>query len=132
MGHSKLNRIQRMESEARDGIVTVLCDQSIRKFTASELYKKINGDESKRAFASGVAFLDSAVLTSVHLNESADIRQEYSRIKNYVINSSTDSEINSLSHEIDKLSHIATYIKQEQVEYKKGRASELASFYDLK
>lgn len=130
MGLSKFSRIQRMENEARDGIVTVLCDQSIRKLTAYELYKKINSKESARAFASGVAFLDSAVLTAVHIDENADIRQEYNRLKNYVVNSSTEDEPNYLSIEIDKLSHIATYMKQEQVDSKTGRAAALASFYD--
>lgn len=127
MGRSKFSRIQRMENEARDGIVTVLCDQSIRKLTAYEMYQKVNLKEANRAFASGVAFLDSAVLTAVHSDENADIRQEYTRIKNYVVNSSTEN-IGDMSHEIDKLSHIAIYMKQEQGDTP-SRASMLADFY---
>lgn len=119
-----------MENEARDGIVTVLCDQSIRKFTASELYKRINNQESSRAFSAGVAFLDSAVLTAVHIDDNSDIRQEYNRIKNYIVNSSTDDNTDVLAGEIDKVSHIANYMKQEQVDRKSGRASDLAKFYD--
>lgn len=127
MGRSKFSRIQRMENEARDGIVTVLCDQSIRKLTAYEMYHKINVKEANRAFASGVAFLDSAVLTAVHIDENADIRQEYTRIKNYVVNSATEN-IGDMSHEIDKLSHIAIYMKQESTDTP-SRASMLADFY---
>lgn len=130
MGLSKFSRIQRMENEARDGIITVLCDQSIRKLTAYEIYKKINSKESARAFAAGVAFLDAAVLAAINVDENADIRQEYHRLKNYVVTSSTDNDAHIMSQEIDDLSHIATYIKQEQVESKLGRASALASFYD--
>lgn len=130
MGLSKFSRIQRMENEARDAIVTVLCDQSIRKFTAYEMYKKLNSKESARAFASGVSFLDSAVLTAVHIDDNADIRQEYNRLKTYVVNSSVDDEPHILASEIDKFSHIATYMRQEQVDGKNGRAAALASFYD--
>lgn len=129
MGLSKFSRIQRMENEARDGIVTVLCDQSIRKLTAYEIYEKINSKESARAFAAGVAFLDAAVLAAVNIDENADIRQEYNRLKNYIVNSSTDQDSHLLSQDIDKLSHIATYIKQEQVESKLGQAAALADFY---
>lgn len=129
MGRSKFSRIQRMENEARDGIVTVLCDQAIRKLTAYEMYQKVNTKEANRAFASGVAFMDSAVLTAIHLDENADIRQEYNRIKNYVVNSSTDEQVATMGEQIDKLSHISVYMKQEQVDDKVSKAAMLADFY---
>lgn len=121
-----MNQLTRLENESRDSIVTVLADLAIRKISAYTWYYKSEKKQALRALAAGVAFLDSAVLASLASDENADIRQEYIRIKNYVINSC--SEHKEVSKNVDSLSHIAFYIDKSDMG-KKSKSESLVEYW---
>lgn len=103
-----MNKLVILEDDARESIVAVLSDLAVRKLSAFVWYARADKKQALRTLASGVTYLDSAVLASVYVDEDADIRQEYIRIKNFVINGCPDYP--TLSEEIDGLSTIAYYI----------------------
>lgn len=121
-----MTRLTRLENEARDSLVSVLADLAVRKLSAFVWYSSSAKKQSLRSLAAAVAYLDSAVLASVALDENKDIRQEYLRIKNFVINSSP--KYKEISKEIDSLSHIAHYIEIEG-KSKAGKAESLIDYW---
>ena len=121
-----MNQIGRLENEARDSIVAVLADLSVRKLSAFVWYSRSDKKQALRALAAAVSFLDSAVLASVAVDENADIKQEFLRMKNFVINSSPEFE--NISSEIDNLSHIAHYISHSNTG-REGRAESLLEYW---
>lgn len=121
-----MNKLNRLEDESRDSIRAVLCDLSIRKLSTAIWYSKTDKKQYIRALASAVSFLDACVLVSVAIDDNADIRQEYIRLKNYVINSSPNCD--NISNEIDSLSHISYYINNEN-QPRTGQAESLVEHW---
>lgn len=108
-----MSKLNRLEDESRDSIRAVLCDLSVRKLSAAIWYSKTDKKQYIRTLASAVSFLDACVLVSVAIDDNADIRQEYTRLKNFIINSSPKHY--NISKEIDSLSHIAYYINNDNL-----------------
>lgn len=121
-----MSKLTRLENESRDSIVAVLSDLAVRKLSAFVWYSASTKKQALRCLAAGVAYLDAAVLASVALDENKDIRQEYLRIKNFVINSTPNFD--NMAKEIDSLSHIAHYIENEG-RGKIGKAESLVDYW---
>lgn len=108
----KTNKLNQLEGDARDSIVAVLSDLAIRKLSAFVWYARTDKQQALRTLAAGVAFLDAAILSAINLDDDADIRREYLRIKKFVIDGCPEYE--ALSGEIDGLSFVAYYMNNDE------------------